>query len=98
MFHVEQCARNEDTKRVHPTEKPVKVLQDVIEEYSNSGDVVIDLFGGSGSTLIACKKTGRINRSMELDPKYCDVIVQRWQEFTGQTATLESTGKPFKNE
>jgi hypothetical protein len=44
-------------------------------------------FAGSGSTLIACEKTGRINRSMELDPKYCDVIVQRWQEFTGQTAT-----------
>jgi DNA modification methylase len=54
-----------------------------------------DIVGGSGSTLIACEKTGRINRSMELDPKYCDVIVQRWQEFTGQTATLESTGKPF---
>ena len=57
--------------------------------------MVLDLFGGSGSTLIACEKTGRINRSMELDPKYCDVIVQRWQEFTGQTATLEQTGKPF---
>jgi DNA modification methylase len=88
-------ARNEDTKRVHPTEKPVKVLQDVMGEYSKIGNVVVDLFGGSGSTLIACEKTGRINRSMELDPKYCDVIVQRWQEFTGQTATLEETGKPF---
>ena len=88
-------ARNEDTKRVHPTEKPVKVLQDVMGEYSKIGNVVVDLFGGSGSTLIACEKTGRINRSMELDPKYCDVIVQRWQEFTGQTATLESNGNPF---
>ena len=91
-------ARNEDTKRVHPTEKPVKVLQDVMGEYSKIGNVVVDLFGGSGSTLIACEKTGRINRSMELDPKYCDVVVQRWQEFTGQTATLESTGEPFKND
>jgi DNA modification methylase len=61
-----------------------KVLQDVMGEYSKIGNVVVDLFGGSGSTLIACEKTGRINRSMELDPKYCDVIVQRW-EFTGQT-------------
>ena len=66
-----------------------------MEEYSNSGDVVVDLFGGSGSTLIACEKTGRHARLMELDPKYCDVIVQRCQEFTGQTATLESNGNPF---
>jgi DNA modification methylase len=57
--------------------------------------VVYEPFGGAGSTLIACEKTGRINRSMEIDPKYCDVIVQRWQEFTGQTATLEQNGKPF---
>jgi DNA modification methylase len=56
---------------------------------------IYEPFAGTGTTLIACEKTGRINRSMELDPKYCDVIVQRWQEFTGQTATLEETGKPF---
>jgi len=56
---------------------------------------VIDLFGGSGSTLIACEKTARDCRLMELDPKYCDVIIQRWQNFTGQTATLEATGQPF---
>jgi DNA modification methylase len=51
--------------------------------------MVVDLFGGSGSTLIACEKTGRSARLMELDPKYCDVIVRRWQDFTGKTAHLE---------
>jgi DNA modification methylase len=56
---------------------------------------VLDLFGGSGSTLIACEKTGRDARLMELDPKYCDVIVKRWQEFTGKQATLEATGAEF---
>ena len=80
---------------VHPTQKPVEMIQRALENSSKGGDTVLDVFGGSGSTLIACEKTGRINRSMELDPKYCDVIVHRWQEFTGQTATLESTGKPF---
>ena len=80
---------------LHPTMKPVALLLQAINNSSKAGDEILDLFGGSGSTLIACEKTGRINRSMELDPKYCDVIVQRWQEFTGQTATLEANGKPF---
>jgi len=80
---------------VHPTQKPVELIERAINNSSKGQDIILDLFGGSGSTLIACEKTGRINRSMELDPKYCDVIVQRWQEFTGQTATLESTGNPF---
>ena len=54
-----------------------------------------DLFGGSGSTLIACEKTGRVCRMMELSPRYVDVIVRRWQEFTGHEATLEEDGKTF---
>jgi DNA modification methylase len=83
------------TTYAHPTQKPVALAEEAIDKTTRSGAVVLDLFGGSGSTLIACEKTGRINRSMELDPKYCDVIVQRWQEFTGQTATLEANGKPF---
>ena len=87
-------AQQENHKACFPVELPAKAIGIVNE---NSG-IVLDPFGGSGSTLIACEKTGRINRSMELDPKYCDVIVQRWQEFTGQTATLESTGEPFKND
>ena len=54
-----------------------------------------DLFGGSGSTLIACEKTGRVCRMMELSPRYVDVIVRRWQDFTGQEATLEEDGRTF---
>lgn len=79
----------------HPTMKPVDMIQYQVENSSLPGQIVLDLFGGSGTTLIACEKTGRINRSMELDPKYCDVIVRRWQQFTGKTAVLESTGQPF---
>ncbi len=79
----------------HPTPKPIELIAYAVEAGSNINNTVFDAFGGSGSTLIACEKTGRINRSMELDPKYCDVIVQRWQEFTGKTAFLESTNEPF---
>jgi DNA modification methylase len=87
-----QLKRQKNT--VHPTMKPVELIQLALED-NREKNIVLDLFGGSGSTLIACEKTGRINRSMELDPKYCDVIVQRWQEFTGKTAFLESTNEPF---
>ena len=80
---------------LHPTMKPVALLLQAINNSSKAGDKILDLFGGSGSTLIACEKTGREARLMELDSKYCDVIVQRWQEFTGKTATLESTGEAF---
>ena len=57
---------------------------------------MLDLFGGSGSTLIACEKTGRNARLMELDPKYCDVIVSRWQAFVGKAATLQADGRSFE--
>ena len=79
----------------HPTQKPVELPERAITNSSKQGDEILDLFGGSGSTLIACEKTGRIARLMELDPKYCDVIVKRWQDFTGKEATLEGTGKTF---
>lgn len=82
-------------KSGHPTEKPVDVPRHAIQHSSKRGDTVIDLFGGSGSTLIACEKTERHARLMELDPKYCDVIVKRWQNFTGKQAILESTGQSF---
>ena len=85
--------RTED--RVHPTQKPAFLAEWCFKEYGKSDDLVLDVFGGSGSTLIACEKTGRIARLMELDPKYCDVIVRRWQDFTGQQATLEATGQTF---
>jgi len=82
-------------KTGHPTEKPVAVPEHAIIHSSKNGDIVLDLFGGSGSTLIACEKTGRKARLMELDPKYCDVIVKRWEDFTGKKARLE---KPESND
>ena len=79
----------------HPTMKPVELIEILLGNSGRIDGILLDLFGGSGSTLIACEKTGRNCRMMELDPKYCDVIIQRWQEFTGQTATLEATGKAY---
>lgn len=83
------------TGTVHPTQKPVALIEIALENSSKSEDVVLDLFGGSGSTLIACEKTGRIARLMELDPKYVDVIIKRWQDFTGKQAIHAETGQPF---
>lgn len=80
---------------LHPTMKPVNLVQRMLEWSSRSGELVLDLFGGSGSTLIAAHKIGRRTRMMELDPKFADVIVRRWQAFTGQAATLEGDGCTF---
>lgn len=80
----------------HPTMKPVELFQYQIENSCKKGDVVLDLFGGSGTTVIACEKSHRHARLMELDPKYCDVIIKRWQDFTGKQALLQSTGEAFK--
>ena len=80
---------------VHPTQKPVELVERALNNSSKAGDVVIDCFGGSGSTLIACEKTNRHARLMELDPKYCDVIIRRWQDFTGQKAVHAETGEAF---
>ena len=74
----------------HTTPKPVGLVERAISNSSKGGDAILDLFGGSGSTLIACEKTNRHARLMELDPKYCDVIVKRWEEFTGKKAELLS--------
>ena len=82
---------------VHPTQKPVELVEKALENSSKQGDSIIDCFGGSGSTMIACEKTGRHARLMELDEKYCDVIVKRWQEFTGREAVLESSGDKFND-
>lgn len=71
---------------MHPTMKPIKLLGILIENSSKANDIVIDLFGGSGSTLIACEETGRKARLMELEPKYCDVIIDRWEKLTGKKA------------
>ncbi|MEW5729880.1 MAG: site-specific DNA-methyltransferase [Pseudomonadota bacterium] len=83
------------TSYVHPTQKPVKLIERALRNSTKRGDVVLDLFGGSGSTLIACERRGRIARLVELDPKYVDVIVRRWQDLTGQQARLEATGRTF---
>ncbi|KZL02645.1 site-specific DNA-methyltransferase [Pseudovibrio sp. Ad26] len=79
----------------HPTMKPVSLIQQMLENSTDQGDLVLDPFGGSGSTLIACEKLGLKAHLMELDPKYCDVIVARWQEYTGRQATLAGDGRSF---
>ena len=80
----------------HATKKPIELCERAIRHGSKYKDIILDLFGGSGSTLIACEKTNRKAFLMELDPKYCDVIIKRWQEFTGNKATLESSGETFE--
>ncbi len=76
--------------RVHPTQKPVKLIEEIVDHFGAKipTQVVLDLFGGSGSTLIACEKTNRKCFMMELDPHYCDVIVARWEKYTGQKAEM----------
>jgi DNA modification methylase len=81
--------------RLHPTMKPVELIERALLNSSKAGDIVADLFGGSGSTLIACERRNRKARLMELDPKYADCIVQRWQDYTGKQAALDS-GRTFK--
>ncbi|WP_394474894.1 site-specific DNA-methyltransferase [Ralstonia mannitolilytica] len=80
---------------LHPTMKPVELVERAIRNSSRPGNVVLDPFGGSGTTLIAAEKSGRLARLIELDPKYVDVIVRRWQDWTGKQATRESDGVAF---
>ncbi len=81
--------------RLHPTMKPVELSERALVNSSKSGDCVLDLFGGSGSTLIACERRGRHAFLMELDPRYADVIVRRYQEYTGKEAVLDGDGCTF---
>lgn len=83
---VWEVSRGNLVNYVHPTQKPVELIEKAILNSSGNGDIVLDVFGGSGSTLIACENTGRCGMLMELDPKYCDVIVKRWEDFTGKKA------------
>jgi len=76
--------------------KPVALVERAIRNSSKSRDIVLDPFGGSGSTMIACEKTGRQARLVELDPRYCDVIVQRWKDWAGGMATLDSDGRSYE--
>jgi len=87
--------KKESRNDYHPTQKPVELPERAVGNSSKQGDLILDLFGGSGSTLIACEKTGRNAYLMELDPKYIDVIVTRWQNFTGKEAVHIESGKTF---
>lgn len=84
VINEKKPARSE----LHPTMKPIKLMARQVENSSKPGQIVLDLFGGSGSTLMACEQLGRRCYTMELDPRYADVIIQRWEEFTGETAEL----------
>lgn len=85
VWNVDRPNRSE----AHPTMKPVELVERALANSSGRGDRVLDLFGGSGTTLVACEKNGRSAYLMELDPHYCDVIIRRWEQFTGKSASLE---------
>ena len=91
---VWEMSRGATADYVHPTQKPVELIVKALQNSTKKDDVVLDLFGGSGSTLIACEKTKRQARIMELDPRYVDVIIRRWQNFTGKQA-VNSDGETF---
>jgi len=92
VWFVKKPVRND----LHPTQKPVELIERALRNSSKTRDVVLDPFGGSGSTLIACEKTGRQARLIELEPKYCDVAVVRWRDHTGREAVLEGDGRAFE--
>jgi DNA modification methylase len=83
---------------VHPTQKPVALAEQALADFTKIRQITLDLFGGSGSTLIACERQHRHARLMELDPAYCDVIVKRWEDFTGNTAICEPSANHFQEE
>ena len=91
VWFVNKPAKND----LHPTMKPVELVERAVRNSSKSRDIVLDPFGGSGTTLIACEKLGRRARLIELDPKYADVIVRRWQDYTGGEATRAGGGETF---
>jgi DNA modification methylase len=88
----------ENDKRVHPTQKPVALAEWFFERWGQGKTVIADLYGGSGSTLIACEKTSRHCRMMELDPAYVDCIVKRWEDFTGNTAICHPSDSHFEQQ
>jgi len=81
--------------RLHPTMKPVELIERALLNSSKAGDIVVDLFGGSGSTIIACERRGRKARLMELDPRHADVICQRYMDYVGKPAVLDGDGRAF---
>ena len=93
VWNIKKPQKND----LHPTMKPVELVERAIRNSSRPGDIVLDPFGGSGTTLIATEKTGRIGWLIELDPKYVDVIVRRWQDWSGQEAYRESDAAKFND-
>jgi DNA modification methylase len=87
--------KNQKDLALHPTVKPVAMVKDAIRDVTKREEIVLDPFGGSGTTLIAAEQTGRVARLMELDPVYCDVICRRFEDLTGKPAILEETGVEF---
>ena len=92
VWYFDKPTRND----LHPTMKPLALIERAIHNSSKRRDIVLDPFGGSGSTLIAAEKTGRQARLVELDPRYVDVIARRWQDWTGKMATLEGDGRTLE--
>jgi DNA modification methylase len=91
LWHENKPAAN----RIHPTAKPVELIERALVNSSKAGDIVADLFGGSGSTLIGCERRNRRARLMEIDLKYADCIVRRYEQYTGKRAVLEGDGRQF---
>jgi len=90
--------KEHDKKRQHPTQKPVALIDWFFDRYSLTDKIkVVDLYGGAGSTLLSCEKNAKQCNMMELAPKYCDVIIKRWQDFTGKQAVHAETGESFPN-
>ena len=85
-----------DELAMHPTVKPVALVADAIKDCSRRNGIVLDPFAGSGTLLIAADRTGRCARAMEIDPRYVDVAVRRWQDYTGKAAVLAATGNTFE--
>ena len=93
VWHIKKPHKND----LHPTMKPVELMERAVRNSSKTRDIVLDPFGGSGTTLIACEKSGRRARLIELDPKYVDVIVKRWQDFSGKQATRQNGEVAFND-
>ena len=91
---VWEIKRRAGNQMVHPTQKPLELVSRAINNSTERGQIILEQFGGSGSTLISAEQTGRICYAIELDPKYCDVIVARWEKLTGKTAEIEVSNKP----
>ena len=89
-------ASRSDELAMHPTVKPVALVADALRDCSRRGDIVLDVFAGSGTTLIAAEKTGRTAHLIEFDPLYCDTIVRRFERYTGKQAILAATGRTFE--